>query len=218
MWRNAVPYLISILVAFLSAVQISTAQKAVSVGVGGNYYQGELAHVSSSAQLNSTIQYNYWFDDRLYLRGALNMGFIEGHYEPGDQIRDIHEHPEATQFFTGSIRSIDVSLNLEFIQWNLFYAYGGVGFGYLDYSIYDQQDRSLVDRPSTRLENENYETRAVLVPLNVGIVFFAEKQVNIILEQAWHFTNTDYLDNIGLLGNAGNDSITRRMLLVRYKL
>ena len=192
------------------------AQSVVGITVGANSYVGELSPRGGSPQITIGASYQHYFEDRLFLRAGLQVGSIEGSYEPGDELNLISGIQDRTEYFSATVATVNLSLNWEFFQFGFAHIYGGVGFGILNYTIVDQQERDLTDRSGTRLAGEDYVTRVAQVPINGGIILFPEKKINLVVEQSWVLTNTDYLDNIGYAGSPGSDTIIRRTLSVRY--
>lgn len=210
--------LFPLLVLFLGVFEtLLYAQSYAHVGIGGNYYDGELSGGLEEPQANITAGYTYRLDQHFFIHAEINVGRITGEYQPGDNFRGIRLNPEINKYFVSNTESIQAGIQWEWFRWYPFHSYVGVGVGFLSYEIADSQGRNILDIPSTRLPNETYDTRAMYVPLQVGVVLFHRKRVNIVLEQSWNITTTDYLDNIGYLGNNGSDTIIRRMLKVRYQ-
>jgi len=216
LWRKIAPLIIILLVGLFAAVS-SSAQHRISAGFGANSYIGELSPDRGNAQINGSIYYHRYLEERVFVKGGLNFGRIEGSFELGDEFDGRNLVDEPINFFSADIFSGDVSFNVEVIRLNFAYFYGGIGFGVLNFNLEDSEGRNLEDRPSTRLDNEDFSTTIAQVPINTGIILFPENRINLILEQSWILTNSDYLDNIGYTGREGSDSIIRRSLNIRYK-
>lgn len=189
---------------------------AVLAGVGGNTYIGDLNQERNMGQFNAQIGFNRYVDERSFFKFSLNIGSIQGEFRPGDDL-DLQVNPNANTFFRADVLSADISFNWEIIQWGIMHLYTGTGIGFMDYRIEDRQGRNLSQRPDTRLENEDYNTRIAYFPINLGITLFPRGQFNLIWEYSWNLTNTDYLDNIGYSGNTTSDWIFRRMIMARFK-
>ena len=193
------------------------AQHMISGGIGANTYIGELSPDGSSAQLNGSFYYHNYFEDRFFVRAGFNFGSIEGSFEPGDQFINRNSVEDPTTFFNADIFTGDVSFNMEVIRLGFGHIYGGIGFGVLTFNLEDREGRNLEQRSRTRFENESFSSTVASVPLNVGIILFQNNKINLMLEQTWILTNTDYLDNIGYAGQEGTDSIIRRSLNIRFQ-
>ncbi len=185
-------------------------------GVGGNTYIGDLNRDRNMGQFNAQVGLHRYVDERTFFKFSINVGGIQGEYSPGDDL-DLSVNPDANTFFRADVLSVDFSFNWEIIKWSFVHVYTGTGLGYLDFSIQDRDGRNLVDRPDTRLEEEDYTTRIAYFPINLGFTLFPSRQFNLIWEYSWNLTNTDYLDNIGYSGNTSSDWIFRRMIVARYK-
>lgn len=186
------------------------------IGIGGNTYVGDLNPDRNTRQFNMQVAFNRYVDDRVFFKWGINYGYIQGEFEPGDDI-NLGINPEVNRYFSAKVLSTDLSFNWEVIQWSFIHVYTGAGIGFMDYSIEDSEGRNLNSRPGTRITNEEYDTRLAYFPINLGFVLFPQRQINLIFEQSWNLTNSDYLDNIGYIGDSSSDWILRRMFLVRYK-
>jgi hypothetical protein len=218
---HAVACLLASLLGFLMVgTPVSVyAQKYISVGVGSNSYIGELSPVRTMGQLNITARFQKKLDKNLALQASVNIGRIEGEYEPGDPIQLLNTPRTPNTYFSTQINSLDLGLKWTFLKTRWANFNTAIGIGILSYTIQDQENRNLNDRPDTRLPKEDYSLRAAFVPASVGIVLFQKKDISLELEQSWNFTNTDYLDNISYLGkNTDNDHIVRRTITLRYQL
>lgn len=218
--KHLIRTLIVIGVFFLTSesaaqVELNDGSIAISLGVGGNTYVGDLNPDRQTRQFNVQAAFTRYVDERTFFKLGINYGDIQAEYEPGDPL-DLGSNPDINSFFSAHILSADLSFNWDVIQWSFIHVYGGTGIGFMDYQIQDNEGRNLNDRPVTRLENENYSTRMVYFPVNMGFVLFPRRQINIVYEQSWNLTNSDYLDNIGYLGDDSSDWILRRMFMVRY--
>lgn len=188
----------------------------ISFGVGWNTYVGDLNPDARGRNSNFTLTFKRRVEDRTRLEFNLHKGSISGEYRPGYTI-NLEQPVEITSYFFAEVNSADLTIMRNFLQGNWLAIYGGIGLGIMDYSIEDQQGRNLRQRPQSRLEGEHYNTIIPYAPLSLGFTFFASNSVNLFYERSWNYTNTDYLDNIGLVGDAQSDWIFRRSIGIRYK-
>ena len=187
------------------------------VGVAGNYYQGELAEDLENAQPGVTIGFQHAFEEHFSFYTSLHIGRIEGQYEPGEEFPGLTGNREVNRYFSSDITSLQAGINWTWLRWSLMHSYVGLGLGLMNFSIEDQAGRNINEMPDTRIDGESYTTRAMYSPIQIGVILFHSKKINILLEHSWNMTNTDYLDNIGYLGKKGSDTIVKRMMKVRYK-
>ena len=202
------------------------SQRYISFGVGLNSYVGELSPSSrqrlnpirGDGELNVRIGYTRYLREKLFIDASVNVGAIEGSFEPGDDIDPevITSYPNLNRFFRTSLSSLEFTLNWIFTDWQEFDLYGGVGMGVLSFRVEDENNRNLRLVPNTRAEGETYDNITMMVPINAGIILFKNRRVNLLFQVSWNLTNTDYLDNIGRLGQSGNDSVLRNLFMVRY--
>ncbi len=210
-------WLIALLIIFSAATAESNPQGeawGVSIGAGWNTYVGDLNPDADGRSFNYTITAYRDLDPRTSIELNFHTGGISGETRPG--LIDADHLNQVNSYFSADVNSIDVAANWNYINGNWLEAYAGIGLGIMDYSIHDNQGRNLRERPQTRVEGENYETLIPYAPLKIGFTFFASSQVNLVYERSWNYTNSDYLDNIGLLGDLGSDWILRRKIAIRY--
>ena len=187
------------------------------VGVGGNYYQGELAEGLENAQPGLALGFQHDFEEHFSFYTSLHIGRIQGQYEPGEDFPGITSDREVNRYFSSDITSLQAGINWTWLRWSLMHSYVGLGLGLMNFSIEDETGRNLSEISDTRIDGEGYSTQAMYSPIQIGVNLFHSKKINILLEHSWNLTNTDYLDNIGYLGKKGSDTIVRRMMKVRYK-
>lgn len=84
----------------------------------------------------------------------------------------------------------------------------GVGLGLLFFTPRNIEGDFLIDNPFTRQIGEEYPGVALSFPLSAAINIKLRPQLGLRLAYTYRPTNSDYLDNIGLLGTrAGNDRL-----------
>lgn len=187
----------------------------LSIGAGWNTYVGDLNPDAEGRNFNYTFSAYRYLDDRTSIELSFHTGGISGEIRPG--IIDAEYLSDINSYFFAEVNSLDVAANWNYINWDWLNAYAGFGIGIMDYSIEDHQGRNLRERPQTRKDGEAYQTLIPYAPVNLGFTFFSSSSVNLIYERSWNYTNSDYLDNIGLMGDIGSDWILRRKIGVRYK-
>lgn len=193
------------------------SQSYTYVGVGGNYYQGELSNDLENAQPDFVIGYQHYFEEHFSFYTSLHVGRVEGEYQPGDDIQGLITNGNENRYFSSDITSIQAGINWTWLRWTVMHSYVGLGIGFMNFSIKDDEGRNIAEMPETRMENEQYDTQSMYSPIQIGFNLFHSKKINILLEHSWNLTNTDYLDNIGYLGKEGSDTIIKRMMKVRYR-
>lgn len=211
----------SLLACFLLFPLIVSAQVNYSlvVGIGGNSYSGDLNIQPANPQMNITIGVDSYLENKLFIRSSLNYGMIEANYEPGDAIIDpTDKGPNfvVTNYFSSQLLSLETAAMFEFISGRLLSITGGVGLGALYFDPRDANGNKLSSNNNTRLPEESYSSIVPFSPVTVSVILFSDRKVNIIFENTWLFTNSDYIDNIGYTGDTGSDYIVRQSFLMRY--
>lgn len=216
---NKLGIVLSFVLCLLFIPNYLLAQQFASVGIGSNSYIGDLSPTRTMGQLNVLLRYQKMLDESLALQATVNVGEIEGEYEPGDPIELLGSSRTPNTYFSARVNSLDVGLKWYILKSNFVQLNASLGLGLLTYTIEDKEERSLNKREETRLPDEDYVLRAAYLPASIGLVFFHDKSISLEIEQSWSFTNTDYLDNISYLGDkSGNDHIVRHSLTLRYRL
>lgn len=213
-YMNPVILLIGILIFTYSDAK---GQSYTYIGVGGNYYQGELSDGLENAQPEFVIGYQHYFEEHFSFYTSIHIGRVKGEYQPGESFPGLRSDSDVNEYFSSDITGIQAGINWTWLRWNVMHSYVGLGLGVMNFTVEDEEGRNLSEIPDTRKENEQYETRAMYSPIQIGINLFHSKKINILLEQSWNLTNTDYLDNIGYLGKKGSDTIVKRVMKVRYR-
>lgn len=102
----------------------------------------------------------------------------------------------------------DLRLRLFLIRRFRLKPYVSAGAGLLFFRPLDKRRNFLGENFFTRLPQEEYLTSVASFPLSAGIVAKVAKQIHLGVSYSYRLTPTDYLDNIGELGNvAGNDRL-----------
>lgn len=195
------------------------ANYSLVVGIGGNSYSGDLNIQPANPQMNITIGVDSYLEQRLFIRGSLNYGMIEANYEPGDAIVDpTDKGPDfiVTNYFSSQLLSLETAAMFEFISGGFLSITGGVGIGALYFDPRDSNGNKLSSNSNTRLPDESYSSVVPYSPVTLSIILFGSRKVNLMFENTWLFTNSDYIDNIGYAGDTGSDYIVRQSFLMRY--
>lgn len=189
-------------------------QPSITFGFGGNAYTGELNSDRRDSKLNLHIGAQYYLEEALFIKAEFNIGQIGAEFNPGD---DLVPNSRAIRFFKGDIWSLDGSANYEILPTALGDFYVGLGFGFMNIRLEDRDGKELSNLPDTRAPGESLDEFVLYAPINVGIILFNRRRASVLLEQTWLLTNSDYLDNIGVDGSTGSDSIVRRTIMLRYE-
>ena len=101
-----------------------------------------------------------------------------------------------TRFIYGDLR-----LHLRLMPRSRIQPYLSVGAGILHFSPRNEEGKKLENRTNTRLEGENYNSLIPELPAVAGVRMKLNRTLDISLDYTFKYTPTDYLDNIGLIGN-----------------
>jgi hypothetical protein len=123
-------------------------------------------------------------------------------------IRYIYPNPELGDTLIPVNRAVrtdfiysDVGVHINFVRRDaLFRPYLSLRFGGMLYFPKDLEGRSLFKKRSTRVPGETYGTFTWSAPATLGVEIRLGQRVNLNLSYTYRYTGTDYLDNIGLVG------------------
>lgn len=190
----------------------------LSVGVSHNAYRGDLGDTYQSGGL--AVNVGYMFSHSKKLHGGLHaaVGTFSG-YELSGTSPDFNAEALPNTYFRSSFFSAHYSLQYDILRRDRWLLYISQGLGLIRFSPQDEFGNALPDMPETRAEGENYGAAAAVLPTQVGVDFYLPNQLGVGLKVGWLNTTTDYLDNIGQLGNRdGNDNVMQVMLQLHIPL
>jgi hypothetical protein len=108
-----------------------------------------------------------------------------------------------TRFFSADIRLVGYILRQGPVR-----PYVSAGVGLMFFSPYDEDGNFLGENIFTRLPEEGYGPSSAVFPVGGGVALKVNQVLWLNLGYHYRFTPTDYLDNIGLLGNGpGTDGL-----------
>ena len=86
--------------------------------------------------------------------------------------------------------------------------YASAGLGIYNYTPKTELGEDLADLLSTRAPDEQYGRVSFMLPVGIGAVYILKNGYGIGAQASFLNTQTDYLDNISLLGRqGGNDNV-----------
>lgn len=186
--------------------------RLLELGIGGNAYMGDLSdrydfwapHVAVALHFTKKIRWNSSLN--LFVGSLRSENYAYQAAEPS--VRTV-------KAFVTAFQSFQYRLYFNFIHKRHFRAYLQLGIGLLRYDPRDLEGNSLADQVDTRLPDEQYGAMAAVFPFGAGIRYTFNNGWGIHSELSWWNPTTDYLDNIGALGDrTGNDN----MLTFRFGL
>lgn len=204
------------------------AQTRLTASVVQNTYIGDFNPSNGSfyspTAFKGQIGYNFGIEKNMddNVTWLLEVGF--GEYESFLNIRSninpliLLDNPDISTYVAATYKNALFSINWTYWETSLFDFYMGMGIGLLDFQIQDLEGRNLKEAPETRALNETVPRYTPIMPFSLGLILFSGSSFNVVYEASWIFTNTDYLDNIGLLGSPDSDSIFRNQIRIRYQL
>ena len=114
---------------------------------------------------------------------------------------DIPEGVTASSFVETRFVYGDLRLHLRLMPRSRIQPYISAGAGILHFTPRNKDGKKLENRTGTRLEGENYNSLIPELPVVAGLKTKLNRSLSISLDYTFKYTPTDYLDNIGLIGN-----------------
>jgi hypothetical protein len=186
--------------------------RLLELGIGGNAYMGDLSS-----------RYDFWsphvavavhFTKKTRWNSSLNL-FVGSMRSENYAYQSTEPSVRSVKAFVTAFQSLQYRVLFNFIAKRHFQAYLQLGIGLLRYDPRDLEGNSLADQLDTRLPGEEYGTTAVAFPFGFGLRYLFNNGWAVHSELSWWNPTTDYLDNIGQLGErTGNDN----MLTFRFGL
>lgn len=214
--RRFATILFTLLAATMAMAQ-DAPQKPLRVGIGllGSTYTGDLNTGGQSfTRFYPGMAFSLQFASPKLLSPQLNTGF--GKFVAQD--RDIaaidgiqpNTYAETPYFF------VDFRLRARFLRDRVIGPFVSAGIGMLGYTPKDMAGNNLLDNISSRKEEEVYGSLTASFPLSFGTEIRMSHFVSVALEYTFRPTGSDYLDNIGILGQRDGKDKVQSMLLSLY--
>jgi hypothetical protein len=172
-------------------------------GIGMAAYFGELNNPGDyfDNSLNTVFNVNYYFFDRLAVRGDLIWYRLQGDDRKantsGRVNRNLHFRSDNIEFSTNLIIHL-FSHNTKYYKRELFnpYIFAGLGLTYFNPKAeLDGKWHSL--RPLQTEGSENaYGPFTMVIPMGIGVKMRVIPQLNLGIELGYRITFTDYLDDV----------------------
>jgi len=113
----------------------------------------------------------------------------------------------------------ELGLRLRFRKTQPLSPYVGAALGLLSYTPENASGESLRDAPATRAPDETYGPTSLMLPLQLGVEWQVNEGVHLQASLRRWVLFTDYLDNVGDLGDdTGHDALTSLQLVLFFSL
>lgn len=191
----------------------------VALGMTAFTYVGDLSTDNSGIyRFHPGINLGLQLDGpkSLQVQFNLTMGRFWDQLEDGPvqsaEVRRVNRFVE-TRFFGGDLR-----LKYRFFKNSRLQPFVAAGAGLLVFSPRDEQGNFLSDALLSRNEGESYNTAIPQLPIVMGISYKLRPNISLVLDYTYRVTPSDYLDNIGELGQRnGNDAIHALQLALAFR-
>ncbi|MCC5929944.1 MAG: outer membrane beta-barrel protein [Cyclobacteriaceae bacterium] len=190
----------------------------VTGGIGPSIYYGDLAAKGdhSHNHMSFTAGARYHFHERFDL--GMDMTFFK---LQGDDSKDPIKAPRNLSFVSNNFEfSTHIAISLlpvseRFYLRPMFNPYVFAGVGFVTWSPMADLDGERYRLRPLQTEGVNYSAIAAVFPLGAGIKYRLNPFLSIVLEGAYRFTTTDYLDDVssGIFPNptSFDNPIARRL-------
>ncbi len=180
--------------------------KLVYGGIAATSYKGDLSGYekwSSSFHLGLKLNQNH----RINSNFNLAFGNVTGQNVNYEFLVDqIPTTPN--RFFKTTFFSINYDLQVNIIKKKNIILYLSQGLGFSFFDPEDQFFNKLIDQEGTREEGETYSTTALMLPTQIGVIYFLPNYYGFGFNLGILNIQSDYLDNISNWSvNTGNDNV-----------
>lgn len=187
------------------------------LGVNANAYKGDLNHSYQQFTSAVTLGLRLNFKKRLNSHFALTIGSITGSnpYFQTNYYSGADSGVTPNNFFKTTFVQVNYDLQFNIIKTKSLIVYVSQGIGIFKFTPKDINNNSLAGQLNTRAPNENYNTTTFSFPTSAGFYYLFKNNLGAGFQAGWLNTQTNYLDNIGQLGNRPkNDNILFYRFLV----
>jgi hypothetical protein len=193
------------------------AGKPLRLGVGllASTYIGDLnARGGSMERFTSGASLSLQFASEKLLSPQLNAGF--GRIMAQDRELQAVDGVYPNTFVQTPFFQVDLRLKARFLRASPVHPHMSAGVGFLGYTPKDMDGNNLTDNYSTRRSDETYGPMTASFPLSAGVEVPLNGTLMVGLDYTYRMTASDYLDNVGRLGQRkGNDKL-QSILLTLY--
>ncbi|MEM7371492.1 MAG: outer membrane beta-barrel protein [Bacteroidota bacterium] len=208
--------------SIVAVAQPNFAKDPLKVGLGlsGFGYLGDMSESQSSfSRFYPGANFSLQTENRKALKIQLNGGFGKFSEQYDGDPPQVGAHIEPTTFVETSFFYGDLRMKYRFFTRYRFQPYLSIGAGLLFFTPRDKNGKLLKTRSQTRAEGESYSTSVPQVPATIGLQAIVNRNIYLGLGYTYRFVPTDYLDNIGELGNRkGFDSLYNLQLSLYFIL
>lgn len=206
-------------VAIADSLPPAPPPKPLKLGVSltGSSYRGDLDNQTFNfTRFYPGINFSIELEGKKRLRLQFNAGYgqFAEEFDENTQLTDTAgaSLPNGFQgvvpFVQTSFFYTDFRLRGRLAQLGPLELFAGTGVGFLMFSPRDKNGKFLSETYLNRERSESYNTLVAQFPLNIGFQYRFSPQVAVGLDYTYRLTPTDYLDNLGKLGQKqGNDAL-----------
>lgn len=177
----------------------------MELGIGATAYIGDLSDRYDFWSPYTSLVLHFAQKNRWGSQLQLSIGAVRG-----ENYSFIFQQPDVqvnTAFVT-RLQALQYRLNFMLVRRRHWHLYLQAGIGLLRYDPQDMQGQSLAEQRNTRMPGEEYGTLTWMLPLGMGSRYILANGWGIHAQLGWWNPMTDYIDNIGRLGQRiGNDNI-----------
>lgn len=205
-----------------SALQGQQAPPSLQIGAGltgysyaGDFTVGEADYRRVYPGANLSLQ----FLGKRPLQLQVQVGFGKILEQQDKPNLFLPSEVKPNSFFQTSLFSTELRLRYRFFHRRRIQPFLGAGIGMLFFTPRDMEGNFLSENIFTRVDQEDYETTVPVIPLMGGVLLNINQRLSLGLDYTYRLVQSDYLDNIGQLGQqAGNDAIHSANLTLYFRL
>ncbi len=210
---------LTLLLVFGSTVFSFSQQKAaqppkIRLGIGmlASAYSGDLNYNGEQLyRFYPGMNFSLLFGKVKLISPQLNMGF--GKFVSQNRLLVLDPQYAVNKYVETSFFYADFRLKVRFLRKSRIHPYFSLGPELFNFTPRDEKGNALSDNLESRKEEEIYGSVAFAFPMSLGFDLKLSHVFGLNAEYTFRPTNSDYLDNIGLLGlKSGKDKVNTFLL------
>lgn len=190
---------------------------SISFGIGSSHYYGDISTINPLKASITSIRWNISLGYQFFISNKLQLGFVAGFvrlagddfYSDNDKnfLRNLHFRNDIKQISTflqyhPLNYSSDIRKRLDFSPFLT------MGLGYFIHNpkakLPIKMGAEWVELPPLHTEGQSlnpiypepYKLSGWIIPIGIGVRYRYNKKIDFSFEMAYHFTFTDYLDDV----------------------
>jgi len=197
----------------VSFAQSDSLLQFIEVGIAPISYKGDLSH--SYSNWGAVYHIGLKLNRKKRINGQVNI--MWGSVSASNPFFTATKG-NPNSFFHAKLLSFEYNVIANLVKKKNFSFYVSPGIGVLHFAPQNDQKEKFRNKPETRASGEDYSPLSFMIPLKIGAAYLLKAGFGIGIEAGWLNPLTDYIDNIGMLGNSKKDNLLLYKLFILIPL